>query len=116
MSPRLLAWPLRRKAVADLWQRTGGALVILEPGTPAGFAAVSAARAQILADSTAGSSSSSGGGVPSAAHVVAPCPHDGPCPLEGRRSWCHFVQRFQRTGLQVGAWGDVLNGEVGEVG
>jgi ribosomal protein RSM22 (predicted rRNA methylase) len=34
------------------------------------------------------------------AHVVAPCPHDGVCPMEGTRSWCHFSQRFERSGLQ----------------
>ena len=22
---------------------------------------------------------------------VLPCPHDGPCPLDGGRSWCHFT-------------------------
>lgn len=32
------------------------------------------------------------------AHVVAPCPHDGPCPLAapGSKAWCHFGTRFQR--------------------
>ena len=34
------------------------------------------------------------------AHVVAPCPHDGVCPMEGTKSWCHFTQRFERSGLQ----------------
>lgn len=34
------------------------------------------------------------------AHVVAPCPHDGGCPMEGTKSWCHFAQRFQRSHLQ----------------
>lgn len=32
------------------------------------------------------------------AHVLAPCPHDGGCPLSGGRAWCHFSQRFQRPG------------------
>lgn len=32
------------------------------------------------------------------AHVVAPCPHDGACPLAmpGTKAWCHFGTRFQR--------------------
>jgi ribosomal protein RSM22 (predicted rRNA methylase) len=32
------------------------------------------------------------------AHVVAPCPHDGRCPLSGpgAKAWCHFGARFQR--------------------
>ncbi len=34
------------------------------------------------------------------AHVVAPCPHDGACPMDGTTSWCHFLQRFERTHLQ----------------
>jgi hypothetical protein len=39
------------------------------------------------------------------AHVVAPCPHDGRCPLSGpgAQAWCHFGTRFQRPGfMQVG--------------
>jgi ribosomal protein RSM22 (predicted rRNA methylase) len=39
-----------------------------------------------------------------AAHVVAPCPHDGGCPLEGRPSWCHFVQRFQASWGKGAGW------------
>ncbi|GAB4820160.1 hypothetical protein N2152v2_007206 [Parachlorella kessleri] len=125
----------RRKAVEELWQRTDGLLVLVEPGTPAGFAHIIAARSQVLAAaapaatsetlgaapstsndkrSSDNSSSSSGSGGrggregvagreavrPQGAHVLAPCPHDGRCPLLGRRSWCHFVQRFERTDLQ----------------
>ena len=32
--------------------------------------------------------------------MVAPCAHDGACPMLGLRSWCHFVQRFERSSLQ----------------
>lgn len=89
----------------QLWERTAGVLVLVEPGTPAGSAHIQKARTQLLeaaaleqqAAAGLGSASSSSS---SGAHVVAPCPHDGTCPMEGRPSWCHFVQRFQ-----VSWWG-----------
>lgn len=39
----------RARIVAELWRRTKQALVLVEPGTPAGSAAVRAARAQVRA-------------------------------------------------------------------
>lgn len=33
-------------------------------------------------------------------HIVAPCPHDGACPMAGKKMWCHFNQRFLRTRAQ----------------
>lgn len=38
--------------------------------------------------------------VDQAAHVLAPCPHDGVCPMQGTKGWCHFSQRFERSKLQ----------------
>jgi ribosomal protein RSM22 (predicted rRNA methylase) len=64
----------------SLWGHTADALVVVEPGTPAGYARVLAVRAEALA---AGGS------------TLAPCPHDAPCPLE-RPDWCHFAVRLQR--------------------
>uniref|UniRef100_A0A383V6H0 Uncharacterized protein n=1 Tax=Tetradesmus obliquus TaxID=3088 RepID=A0A383V6H0_TETOB len=39
------------------------------------------------------------------AHVVAPCPHDGRCPLSGpgAKAWCHFGTRFQRPAFMQAA-------------
>ncbi|KAK7243357.1 hypothetical protein RIF29_38150 [Crotalaria pallida] len=34
------------------------------------------------------------------AFVVAPCPHDGVCPLVKSGKFCHFVQRLERTSSQ----------------
>jgi ribosomal protein RSM22 (predicted rRNA methylase) len=71
------------KLVRMLWQRTMGVLLIVEPGTPAGFARVRQTRAQFLAaDAT----------------TLAPCPHDRPCPMPAA-DWCHFAQRVARSHL-----------------
>jgi ribosomal protein RSM22 (predicted rRNA methylase) len=71
-----------RKALAALmWAKTRDTLLIVEPGTPAGYARVIAVREQLIA---------------SGAHVAAPCPHDGKCPLQAP-DWCHFTQRLPRS-------------------
>lgn len=71
----------RAKLVAALWAKTRDTLVIVEPGTPAGYRRILDARAAAIA---------------TGAHVVAPCPHDAPCPLQAP-DWCHFSQRLQRS-------------------
>ena len=78
-----LAPAARPKLVARLWALTGGMLVIVEPGTPAGWRRILAARAQLV---------EAGG------HLAAPCPHRGPCPLAAP-DWCHFSQRLARSRL-----------------
>ena len=71
-----------RRALAELmWQKTRDTLLVVEPGTPAGTARIIALREQLIA---------------LGAHVAAPCPHDGKCPLEAP-DWCHFTQRLQRS-------------------
>ncbi len=71
----------RAKLVAALWSKTLDTLVIVEPGTPAGYARILGARAMLIG---------AGG------HVIAPCPHDDACPLTAP-DWCHFTQRLQRS-------------------
>jgi ribosomal protein RSM22 (predicted rRNA methylase) len=69
-------------ASADLlWSKTAGVLVVIEPGTPAGFRRIRTARSHLIGQ----------GG-----HVVCPCPHDRQCPLTGD-DWCHFSQRLNRS-------------------
>jgi ribosomal protein RSM22 (predicted rRNA methylase) len=71
-----------RTALATaMWQKARDTLLVIEPGTPAGYARIIALRRQLIAEG---------------AHVAAPCPHDGPCPLASP-DWCHFTQRLQRS-------------------
>ncbi|HZC95937.1 MAG TPA: small ribosomal subunit Rsm22 family protein [Bradyrhizobium sp.] len=71
-----------QKALAELmWAKTRDTLLVVEPGTPAGYARILALRERLIADG---------------AHVAAPCPHDGQCPLQPP-DWCHFTQRLQRS-------------------
>jgi ribosomal protein RSM22 (predicted rRNA methylase) len=71
----------RAKLVAAMWAKTNDTLVIVEPGTPAGYARILEARAHLIE---------------AGAHVIAPCPHDAACPLV-KPDWCHFSQRLQRS-------------------
>lgn len=84
--------PPHAEIVDTLWGRTAGAFVLIEPGTPRGFAHIRRAREQLLA-----------GG----ATTLAPCPHDRACPL-GAGDWCHFAQRTQRSALHRDAKGAAL--------
>jgi ribosomal protein RSM22 (predicted rRNA methylase) len=70
----------RRTLAERLWAKTSDTLLVIEPGTPAGYARIIALRAQLVA---------------AGAHVAAPCPHDKQCPL-ALPDWCHFVQRLPR--------------------
>ncbi len=68
---------------------TAGTVVIVEPGTPAGYERVIDARTALIE---------------SGLTVIAPCPHQGTCPIIlGRdlsgRDWCHFAARVSRSSL-----------------
>ena len=84
------------KPVAPLlWEQTADTIVLVEPGTPAGYRRILEARDAVI----------EGGGF-----TVAPCPHDLPCPLP-QDDWCHFAVRLPRSKLHRRAKGVELGYE-----
>lgn len=70
-------------AVETLWKCTNEQLLILEPGTPEGFAEIKKIRDILIS---------------LGANIIAPCPHADTCPICGD-DWCHFTCRIPRTRL-----------------
>ena len=75
--------PQADKVVEDAWNAAKKILVLIEPGTPAGYARIIRMRTWLLSHG---------------ASIVAPCPHELPCPMQGS-DWCHFPARVERTKL-----------------
>ena len=71
------------KVLAACWCAARTLLVLIEPGSTRGFAVIREARDYVLS---------------LGAHMVAPCPHQGACPVPVG-DWCHFGQRVARTSL-----------------
>jgi ribosomal protein RSM22 (predicted rRNA methylase) len=71
------------------------AVVVVEPGTPAGYRRVLAARDALLAAGMV---------------VAAPCPHGSACPM-GAGDWCHFSVRVARSKVHRLAKGGSLGHE-----
>lgn len=68
-------------AAENLWRHADDVLLLIEPGTPAGFARLRLVREALIK---------------LGAHVVAPCTHQLVCPVTGS-DWCHFKVRVQRS-------------------
>ena len=79
-----LAEGMRLPAARRMWAAAEKMLLLIEPGTPQGFANLAAVRRELAG---------------LGAHVAAPCPAGAQrCPMtEG--DWCHFAVRVQRTKL-----------------
>ncbi len=74
---------LAPEIAARMWEATRVAMVVIEPGSPSGFALVRDIRALLLREGGA---------------MLAPCPAEGPCPIAAP-DWCHFAARVERTSL-----------------
>ncbi|MGW5395617.1 small ribosomal subunit Rsm22 family protein [Streptomyces sp. NPDC003952] len=85
----------RREVVAEA-ARAGRAVVLIEPGTPEGYLRIREARDQLIE---------------AGLHVAAPCPHDGTCPIEVGKDWCHFSARVSRSSLHRQVKGGSLSYE-----
>lgn len=87
-----LAPAQRDQLIPRLWELTGDVLVIVEPGTSAGWQRILRARDQLI---TAGG------------HILAPCAHARACPLSPP-DWCHFSARLPRSRLHREAKGGTV--------
>ncbi|HET9182223.1 MAG TPA: small ribosomal subunit Rsm22 family protein [Candidatus Angelobacter sp.] len=70
------------KVVRRAWGCAEKFLILIEPGTKRGFAAVNTARSLLIAQQ---------------AQILAPCPHHSVCPVSAAGDWCHFSQRLERS-------------------
>lgn len=68
--------------VRRAWFWAAKFLILVEPGTKRGFAAINTARSLLIAQQ---------------ARILAPCPHHNTCPMAAASDWCHFSQRLERT-------------------
>ncbi|MFD8375893.1 small ribosomal subunit Rsm22 family protein [Streptomyces sp. NPDC059688] len=85
-----VSYVLNELSAADRTALVGAAagaaqsVVIVEAGTPAGYARVIEARDRLIE---------------AGFRIAAPCPHSAACPIEPGRDWCHFSARVGRSSL-----------------
>ncbi|MFD7403453.1 small ribosomal subunit Rsm22 family protein [Streptomyces sp. NPDC059866] len=73
-----------RAALVDAAAAAAQAVVLVEPGTPDGYARIIDARDRLIA---------------AGFHIAAPCPHSAACPIAPGTDWCHFSARVSRSSL-----------------
>ena len=73
-----------RAALVDAAASAARAVVVVEAGTPGGYARVIEARDRLIA---------------AGFHIAAPCPHSAACPIVPGEDWCHFSARVSRSSL-----------------
>jgi len=88
--------PAQQSTLVRLVAQAAPAVLLIEPGTPAGHRRILAARGQLMAAGYA---------------VAAPCPHQLRCPLDIEGDWCHFGARLQRSAVHRQAKGVELSYE-----
>lgn len=77
------------RTAARLYGLAGQLLVLVEPGTPNGFAGLAAARSALVS---------------AGARIAAPCPGESTCPAIAP-DWCHFSVRLPRLRAHKAAKG-----------
>ncbi|MEU6405980.1 small ribosomal subunit Rsm22 family protein [Streptomyces sp. NPDC046985] len=73
-----------RARLVDSAAAAARSVVIVEAGTPDGYARVIEARDRLIA---------------AGMDVAAPCPHSASCPIVPGTDWCHFAARVSRSSL-----------------
>ncbi len=86
---------MRKEVIDRLWAMAKKAILIIEPGSMAGFSCIRSTREQLI---------------DLKATIAAPCPHAKPCPMpEG--DWCHFSVRLERSRMHKDLKGGTLGYE-----
>jgi len=86
----------QQAALVGLAVAAAPAVLVVEPGTPAGHRRILAARERLLS---------------AGYQLAAPCPHQLRCPLDTPGDWCHFAARLPRSAVHRQVKGAELNYE-----
>lgn len=73
-----------RDMLLDLWDKTEGTLVVLEPGHRVSSQRLVRFRERLLKETPKGETN--------AAEVLGPCAHAETCPVYRTKNWCHFSE------------------------